>query len=611
MKELAGGQCCSPDRTFAPKNILVFYDEKFTFIKTVEEHLRAFKNHSRNNCFFAPATVLGDPREGRYTETGPLELSGGKGAVWNLDHFDAVIVHYSTRLSIEGYIAPQIARRIRDFDGEKILFIQDEYESVDCARKYIEYLRIGTIYTCVPEHGRELVYPRSRFPDVEFIQTLTGFVPDEPGLELHAMPLRERKTLIGYRGRRLPHHYGRLGHEKFIIGERVKAEALKRDLPVDIECDDSKRIYGSWYKFLGSCRATLGTESGSNIFDFDNTLREKAAELADRPFDEVYDEHFRKHDDFVQMGQISPKFFEAIRLRTALVCFPGSYSGVLEPDRHYIPLERDFSNVDAVFDKLADVEFLEELTATAYRDVIESEKYSYKSFVSSFDDRLDRKVSAPRAEIISAPVAVRRGAAVEPLRHDHAADYLLSDHVLGGDWQRESFQGLFAKEASVFEPSRLAWINRAQVEHGAGVTASSPFHGAPHDAESLLRPFVPGDYAAVLDTAPLPHFVELDLGAERLLEGAYLRWYDTANHGIDYRIEVRAGASGWRRLFNSWRPVLEVRDNAGVEQSHHFPSVRARHVRLTVTKFAGQQRLLLRRFELYERQAAGSRVDRS
>jgi hypothetical protein len=155
------------------------------------------------------------------------------------------------------------------------------------------------------------------------------------------------------------------------------------------------------------------------------------------------------------------------------------------------------------------------------------------------------------------------------------------------------------------------WINRAQLEHGVGIAASSPFHGVPHDAESLLRTFVPGNYAAVLDTAPLPHFVELDLGAERLLEGAYLRWYDTANLGIDYRIEVRADAGGWVWLFKPWRPALEVRDNSGVEQSHHFPSVRARHVRLTVTKLAGQQRLLLRRFELYDRQAAGSRVDRS
>ncbi|MFX6040791.1 hypothetical protein ABTE96_22725, partial [Acinetobacter baumannii] len=78
-------------------------------------------------------------------------------------------------------------------------------------------------------------------------------------LSQQATPLRERGVLIGYRGRQLPHHYGLLGHEKFIIGERVRMEAQKRGLRVDVESDESKRIYGSWYRFLGSCRATLGT----------------------------------------------------------------------------------------------------------------------------------------------------------------------------------------------------------------------------------------------------------------------------------------------------------------------------------------------------------------
>ena len=49
-----------------------------------------------------------------------------------------------------------------------------------------------------------------------------------------------------------------------------------RGIPHDIAMDDASRIYGdAWYKFLGSSRTMLGSESGSNVFDFDGDLEEE------------------------------------------------------------------------------------------------------------------------------------------------------------------------------------------------------------------------------------------------------------------------------------------------------------------------------------------------
>ena len=111
---------------------------------------------------------------------------------------------------------------------------------------------------------------------------------------------------------------------------------MLRGVPVDIEVDDSKRIYGDdWYRFLGSARATLGTESGSNVFDFDGQLKPMAlaAREAGISFDEFFAKHLAHREGDVKINQVSPKFFEAIRLRTALICFRGDYSGVLEADK--------------------------------------------------------------------------------------------------------------------------------------------------------------------------------------------------------------------------------------------------------------------------------------
>jgi hypothetical protein len=51
------------------------------------------------------------------------------------------------------------------------------------------------------------------------------------------------------------------------------------------------------------------------------------------------------------MNQVSPKLLESARLGTALILFRGSYAGVIEPDKHYIPLEKDFSNIEGALRK--------------------------------------------------------------------------------------------------------------------------------------------------------------------------------------------------------------------------------------------------------------------
>jgi hypothetical protein len=569
------------------KNILLFYDEKFIFINTVREHVEAFRRFSRNSIYFAPGTIAGSVGESAYVKDQDFASESWKG--WNLNIFDAVIIHYSVRLSIKGYISASVADMLKAYDGPKILFVQDEYERVDNLRNSIRELGIGYIYTCVPPEWHEFAYPRSLFPDIELVNTLTGYVPDGATLQPHVTPLRDRKIMIGYRGRQLPHHYGLLGHEKFIIGERVREAALSRGLNVDIESDDSKRIYGSWYAFLGECRATLGTESGCNIFDIDDSLRQKALELADLPFEAVYDEHFRAHEGPVRMNQISPKFFEAIALRTALICFPGSYSAILQRDRHYIPLERDLSNIDEVFEKLADLEHLERLTAAAYEDIIASGKYDYPSFIALFDDWLDAKIQTRRFDIISVPVAVRRGDEISLVHPASSTDYLLSDHVLGGNWERGRFRALFNKLTS----GQTQLVNCATLQEGASIQDSTQFFQPPHDAERLLRPAEPGAYSAALVYAPAQQFIDVDLGIERMLEGASFEWLNTVNHAVDYQLYARTAS-------NIWSLILEVKDSHAVVSHHVFPCVRARFFRLVATRFSDQPRLLIRRFELYE-----------
>ncbi|MBN8942073.1 MAG: glycosyltransferase [Rhizobiales bacterium] len=378
-------------------NVLMLYDDSSTHVHTIKEHLEAFANYSRHRFHFLPATgqVIGiDDSEHQL----------------DFDAYDAIVIHYSVRLSLDDHLSPGIANLLANYAGPKLLFIQDEYERTETARKWITRLRIDSVFTNVPLNSLDKVYSRKRFSGVDFLPTLTGYVPEDPTLDRFITPVADREVMIGYRGRRLPHHYGDLGQEKYHIGVEMKRHAQAAGLTIDIEVDDHYRIYGTeWYRFMGSCRATLGTESGANVFDDDGSLQMLARKHANMPYADFAARHLVAREGLVRMNQISPKIFEAIRLRTALILFEGDYSGVVQPGRHYISLKKDFSNIADVFAKLQDDGYIAELTQCAYDEIIDKGGYSYSAFVNGIDRYLASRVpGGARVQIVSTPKLMRR-----------------------------------------------------------------------------------------------------------------------------------------------------------------------------------------------------------
>jgi len=392
-------------------SIALLFDPYSMKVGTVAEHADAFRKYSGNDITFVACT---NPHAVAPAGQKPLEV--------DLSCFDAVIVHYSVRLSLEWHLNEGFASAIEHFDGLKILFIQDEYDATERARRWLDRLGFDIVYTCVPPEGLGVVYPPYRFPSTEFLPTLTGYVPEMVGMERFAVPAGERGIRIAYRGRRLPAVYGALGQEKYRIGVVVKEAAIAQGIPVDIEVDDTRRIYGlDWYRFLGSAGATLGTESGSNVFDFDGSLQQRISELEAREpgigFDEIAERVLQPHEGRVRMNRISPKIFEAIRLRTALLLVEGEYSGVVKPDVHFIPIRKDFSNLSEVFRKLEDRESVAAMTERAYRDVVTSGDYSYQRFVAAVDEDIRTRLlrARPRPVLVGALHRVLPDGSLKPV----------------------------------------------------------------------------------------------------------------------------------------------------------------------------------------------------
>jgi hypothetical protein len=379
------------NRVIEPLNVLILYDDYALATRFVTDHLSSFGRFSRHRIYYAPAT-------------------GARPLTFDLEIFDVVAVHFTVRLAYRWHLSAAFARGLASFSGLKVLFVQDEYDSPRTVCEWIRELGIGLVFSCVPDEYRRLFYPESAVGKVDFAHTLTGYVPALTDDVATARPIADRPIFVGYRGRRLPYWYGRLAREKVEIGVAMRALCERHRVPCDIEWEESRRLHGwRWYEFLASCRTMLGTESGSNVVDHDGSLRQTiAAALASEPdltFEDVFARYLAHHDGRVRMNQIPPKVFEAIRLRTALVLFEGEYSGVILPHVHFMPLRKDFGNAAEVLEKIRDPAYLTDMTARAHRDVVESGRYSYASFIDGVDHAVEARAKGPAQRDIIALIA--------------------------------------------------------------------------------------------------------------------------------------------------------------------------------------------------------------
>lgn len=367
--------------------VLLLCDDAPTHADTVLDHIGALSTASRHDV----------------RRFNPYRLRDSR--CLDLEAFDAVVLHYTIYAISDDHLAPPLREKLAAYRGPKLQFVQDEYRRVDELSAMVRRLGVGTLFTVVPEHAMRQVWRPDAVPGLRLVPTLTGYVPERL-VGLRAAPLRERPLDVAYRGRELPWWLGRLARDKVLIGERFAAAAPGLGLRVDISSREEDRVYGArWMALLASARATLAVESGASVVDFDGSAeRDVRAYLAAHPdatFEETWEATLAARDGAVVINAISPRVFEAAALRTALVVFPGEYSGVLAPDRHCITLEKDFSNLAAVADRLRDVRFLEDLTERAHAELVASGRWSYGALTRQYDAILDEVAHAgPRRPLL-------------------------------------------------------------------------------------------------------------------------------------------------------------------------------------------------------------------
>lgn len=357
--------------------LLIYRHPKTANAPTIMEHINSFKDYSSFNPILLN-TENGFPR-------GLYEC-----------HFDVIVLHYSLFGTYPFQLNKNFERYISNSKALKVAFFQDEM--IHCHKRFqlIDNLGIDVIYSLLEPRYFQSVYKKNtRVKNVR--HTLTGYVSDDLiriGNQLKT-PFSTRDIDVGYRARKLDYFYGRGAREKSEIAVCFVDSAKQTNLKLDISTQEKDRIYGfAWYEFMANCRFMLGAMAGTSIFDINGDIKMKTEayinENKSAKFTQVEQAVLFPYEKNINYRMISPRIFECIALRVCLVLYKDDYQGVLKPWRHYIPLEKDFSNINLVLAKMQDKDLVTSIIENSYQDIILSGKWHYREFMKKFDNTLEK-----------------------------------------------------------------------------------------------------------------------------------------------------------------------------------------------------------------------------
>jgi hypothetical protein len=276
---------------------------------------------------------------------------------------------------------------VRDSKACKVALPQDDYDCSAILDNWMTDWSVDYIYTVCPDNW-EVLYPKSS-QNAEIRLGYTGYISDA-WLKTweNPKPIEERPIDVSYRATKLPANFGRIGQLKSDIAQsfldRVPAASNRK---LDISTDPRAAIPGvAWHLFMEDSKFCLVAPSGSSILDPWNEIRKCVqAFTALRPnasFGAIEEHCFPGIDGDHAFTAVSPRNIEAALAQTVQLAVVDSYSGLLEPYEHYIPLDADCSNIEEVFNAMDDRKLVERLRNQAKEAILSAERLRTKAIVN-------------------------------------------------------------------------------------------------------------------------------------------------------------------------------------------------------------------------------------
>jgi len=354
--------------------LVLYYSLRAPLRANLADHVYAFRRYSGRRCVYINLAIRSIP-------------------AW-VDRIGVDLVVFQTLLLASRWHPPTFRRvraklaPIRRLRCTKVAMPQDEFIYTDALTEFIREFNVDHVLTCAPESEWRTIYGSLVDGPTTFAHVLTGYL--DPGTleRIDRMANSAPRGIdVGYRASRPSYSLGRHGQLKSRIGEVFADAAAAAGLRADISLREPDTLHGDdWYRFLLDCRWVIGVEGGASTIDRDGSLRARSQSFLEQhpnaSFEEVEAACFPGFDGGLKLFAISPRHLEACATRTAQALVEGSYDGILEAGVHYLPIRRDFSNLDEVLRAMSNEEIRTRMAERSHADIVDSDRFTYPTFVS-------------------------------------------------------------------------------------------------------------------------------------------------------------------------------------------------------------------------------------
>jgi hypothetical protein len=370
-------------------SVLVAYAQLQPWRGTVHDHVYSFRRYGTRRYEYVNLAVPGLAR------------------AYARRRYDAVIWHNTVLAWLRWAPEEQHrgllsrARSLRATAPFHVALPQDEFIRGDRVNAFLAEVGVGHVFSVAPPSEWPALY--EELDGVGISQVLTGYLDERTVERIDGIVAtrRDRTVDIGYRTVPAKPYLGRHAALKAELSDVVGERAPARGLRVDVSKRAEDTFYGDdWYRFLASCRYTIGIEGGASILDRDGSVQACVDARLERDpgatFEELEAACFPGRDGELSLFALSPRHLEACATRTVQILVEGSYSNVLEPGVHYLQLRRDLSNLDEVLDAVAGGD-AEPIAERAHADIVASGRYTYRRLVEDVEAKLPGRPGRPRS----------------------------------------------------------------------------------------------------------------------------------------------------------------------------------------------------------------------
>lgn len=354
--------------------ILVVYHHNrgYPLRTTSKDLLYSFEKYAPQVCYYIN-TAFGIPKYIRNIN-------------FDLVIFDTLFVYKRSRSHRFKKLLKR-CEQLKKIQGRKIIVVQDEHIQTKSLNDFINSFNIEHVFSAAGRKEWDTIYTNINRQKVNLTTVLTGYLDDDTIERIKTY--QSKKTIdIGYRASKGRYWLGEHGYMKQKIGTVVADHARKFNLTTDISLETKDAFLGDeWYKFLSKCKYTIGVESGTSIIDWEGKIEQAVLKYImhnpNASFEESRQACFRNMDNKIHYAALAPRHLEACATRTCQLLVEGEYNGILKPMQHYIPIKKDFSNIEEVLKMVKEDKLRREIVENAYRDIVASGKYTYRAFVDT------------------------------------------------------------------------------------------------------------------------------------------------------------------------------------------------------------------------------------